>query len=338
MKEILNCPICKNEECEEIFRRRLIYPPVEMRDNVLDFTIVRNKILFDEILHKKNPIDFIFKICTNCGFIFFSPRCEEKDYEIKFSVKNEIGIDEVFEKTQYSRKNKLYSKTYDDKRAFMIYKRLSTSRKIERATVIDIGGARGLNLKYFLPDNICYVVDYVKHDLLEGVEYLCKSSQDIPESIKADVVLFCHTLEHVLDPVNEISNIKNILKPGGLLYIEVPPGCWQEYKYISNFITHINFFSEGSLWCLLDMCGLRIKYLKLIPLISRIRYEPMIMAITENSTSDNREVNGYQITCEQMKGRHIPLRLYTNLMSLKLMKLRYFLWLLKRIKLAIKKS
>jgi SAM-dependent methyltransferase len=339
MKEITNCPICKNKHCREIFKRRLEYPEGELTGDFSDFNFVRNKILFDRILHEKKAIDFVFKICTNCGFIFFSPRCEKEDYEEKFAAKNELGIDRILEKKQYGSDNELYSETYEDKRALMIYKRLSRIRKIENSTVIDIGGARGLNFKYFLPHNLCYVVDYVEHDLLRGVKYLCKSSQHIPEFIKADVVLFCHTLEHVLDPVEEINNIKKVLKPNGLLYIEVPPGCWkQEYKNIRNFITHINFFSEGSLQYLLDMCGLKIKSLKLKPLISRTRYEPIIMAIAEKTTAKNKNVNGYHITQKQMKGIHLFLRLYTNFMSLRLMKLKYFKWLLMRIENATKVS
>lgn len=331
MKEILECPICKNEQCEEIYGKRLTCPDGELRDNLRDFNFIRNYILFEKILQQKNPIKVKYKICTNCGFIFFSPRCEEKDYEVKFDVINNLSTDIINEK-------ETYSKTYDDKKAFLIHKRLSNLRKIEDLAIIDIGGAQGLYLKYFLADNTCYVVDYVKHDLQKGVKYLCKSSQDIPESIKADIVLFCHTLEHVLDPAEEIKNIKRVLKPNGLLYIEVPPGCWQqEYKNIGNLVTHINFFSEGSLWYLLNMCGLKIKYLKLNPLIGRTRYEPIIMAITENATPDNKEVSGYRATLEQMKGNHMLLRLYTNLLSLKLMRLRYFSWLLKRIKLAVKK-
>lgn len=326
MKGVLECPICKNKDCKEIFKKEFKCPEGNLKDNQADFNFVRNYILFEKILQWKDPIKVSFKICANCGFIFFSPRCEEKDYAIKFDVINNQRTDILNEK-------ETYSKTYDDKKAFLIFKGLTELRKIENSTIIDIGGARGLYLKYFLPNNRCYVVDYVKHDLMSGVTYLCKSSQEIPEAIKADVVLFCHTLEHVLEPVREILNIKNILKPGGLLYIEVPPGCWQqEYKKLGNLITHINFFSEGSLWYLLNMCGLKIKYLKLKPLIGRTRYEPIIMTIAENATPGNIEVDGYQITCKQMRGNHLLIRLYTNFMSLKLMKLKYFLWLLKRIK------
>jgi len=329
MKQIISCPICGNKECKQIHKRKLVYPAGRLEDHLSDFDFVRNKILFDTILRQETPIEFVFKICINCGFIFFSPRCEEEDYLVKFVEINRLGTDLIKEKVVYMR-------TYDDGKAHILYKRLSKIYNINNSIIIDVGGAHGLYLKYFLPCNTCYVVDYVKYDLAKGVKYLCNSTEGVPESVKADIVLFCHTLEHVLDPVKEIKNIIKLLKPGGLLYIEVPPGCWQqEYKHIGSFITHINFFSEGSLWHLLDVCGLKIKYLKLKPLIGRIRYEPIIMAIAEKSTVENQKVNGYQITSKHMKGRHILLRTYTNLLSLRLMKLKYFVWIFRKIKMAL---
>jgi hypothetical protein len=79
-----------------------------------------------------------------------------------------------------------------------------------------------------------------------------------------------------------------------------------------------------------------VEYLALKPLIGRTRYEPIIVAIARNTPPGEMEIDGYQITLRQMKGRHIPLRIYTNLMSLRLMKLRYLLWLSKRIGMAIR--
>jgi SAM-dependent methyltransferase len=191
--------------------------------------------------------------------------------------------------------------------------------------VIDIGGARGLNLKYFLDDNNCYVVDYERHELLAGAQYLCETAEDMLESVRAKVILYCHTLEHVVDPLKAIMKIKDILEPGGLLYIEVPFGCWNEYKRTNNFLTHINFFSEGSLYHLLDMCGLSIRYLRLKPTLSRVKYVPVIVAIAENSPPNNEKTNAYQATKSQMKGKYYGLRAYQAFLTIKLMKSKLLL-------------
>lgn len=319
MKLTKSCPICKNEQCRELLRRKAEYPGLDLYSNLLDIDYVRNHILFDKILHDIEPIEFCFQICVNCGFIFFSPRPEESDMVIKYNLVNELGDTKKRDEHLYR------GITFDDRRAFEIYKSICSIREVRNSNVVDIGGARGLNLKYFLSDNNCFVVDYERHELLTGTEYLCETAEDIPESRQAKVVLYCHILEHVVDPVKEILKIKDILEPGGLLYIEVPFGCWNEYKHTRNFLTHINFFSEGSLYHLLDMCGLSIRYLRLKPTLGRMRYMPVIVAIAENSPPNNKGVNAYEVTRSQMGGKHYYLRAHSAFLTVKLMRFKSFL-------------
>lgn len=324
MKITKSCPICKNEECEQLLRRKVEYPGPDLYSNLLDIDYVRNYILFDRILHSREPIEVCFQICTSCGFIFFSPRPEESDMVIKYNLVNELGDTKQRQEFLY------HGITCDDKRALEIYKSIAVFGKVHNSNIIDIGGARGLNLKYFLSDNNCFVVDYERHELLAGTQYLCETAEDMPESMRAKVVLYCHTLEHVVDPVKEILKIKDILEPGGLLYIEVPFGCWNEYKHTRNFLTHINFFSEGSLYCLLDMCGLSIRYLRLKPTLTRVRYMPVIMAIAENSPPNNKKSNAYRATRSQMEGKHYYLRAHQAFLTVKLMKFKLLLFAYRR--------
>jgi len=319
MKIAKSCPVCKNEECDKLLTRRVEYPGGDIYSNLMDIDYVRNYILFDRILQNREPIEFCFQICTNCGFIFFSPRPEENDIVIKYDLVNELGDTKEREEFLYR------GITCDDKRALEIYKSIAAFVEVHNSNVIDLGGARGLNLKYFLGDNDCFVIDYEEHELLTGTQYLCETTDDVPESIRAKVVLFCHTLEHIVDPVKEILKIKDILEPGGLIYIEVPFGCWNEYKHTRNFLTHLNFFSEGSLYYLLDRCGLSIKYLRLKPTLGRVRYVPVIVAIAENSPPNNKKTNTYLATRGQMEGKHYYLRARQALLNIKLMKFKLLL-------------
>ena len=315
VKTVKFCPICKSEQFEELFRRVQYYGS-EVHANILNIDYVRNYILFDRILHNRDPVDFSFKIDKNCGLIFFSPRPEERDIVIKYNIVNELGDTKKREEFLY------HGLTCDDKRAFEIYKLVRDVQEVHNSNIIDVGGARGLNLRYFLKDNKCFVVDYEKHKLLDGVNYLGETVEDVPKSMRAKLVLLCHTLEHMVDPIREILSIKEILEPSGLLYIEVPFGCWDEYKDTRNFLTHINFFSEGSLHYLLDACGLSIRYLKLKPTLGRVRYGLTIVAVAENSQSHNRKIEAYQITRTQMKGKYYWLRLYQIFLNIKLMNIK----------------
>jgi hypothetical protein len=236
---------------------------------------------------------------------------------IKYQTTDELGDVEEREKDTYTHTN-----DYRSRRAFEIYRAISKIKSIQNRNVIDVGGAQGSNLRYFSETNACYVVDYQKRDLVDNVKYLCKTVKDVPDSIRCAAVLFCHTLEHVVDPVSEISGIKNILEPGGILYIEVPFGCWREYRSVKNFLTHINFFSEGSLAHLLDRCGLNIKYLKVRPALVGTGYaRAVVVAIAENAPPHNAKIDGYQITRKQMKGRHYGLLLHKIILEIRLKKL-----------------
>lgn len=315
MEKQAYCPVCKSRQCKNISKTKVKYPEGDLHSHLLDINFVRNRILFDRILMDKEPKEFYFKVCMNCGLIFFSPRPVEKDMAIKYKITDELG--DVVE-----REKARYTTTYDDKRAFEIHKKITKIKDIQNRNVLDIGGSIGFNLKYFLHSNACYVVDYQRRCLIDNVKYLCKTVADIPNSICFTAVLYCHTLEHVVDPVGDILTIKNLLEPNGVLYIEVPFDCYKEYPHVRNFITHINFFSEGSLRYLLDMCGLNIRYLKTRPALGREGYLRTIVAIAENSTPHNRKFNGYNITRKQMK-RQNWLWLHTVLLNLGLKKLRF---------------
>jgi len=323
MKEIEKCPICSNDTFETLYHKELQYQGINL--NLLDINNVRNYILFNDIVHSKDAIRFNFKICTNCGIIFFIPRPEEIDMAIKYKITSDLGDVDEREKIRYKI-------SYDDERSLAIYRFINNIRPIYKANIIDLGGGHGFNLKYFLKENSCYVVDYIKQDLFSGVKYLCRTIEEVSDSFHADLILYCHTLEHVINPVEEILRIKKTLLHGGLLYIEVPFGCCNEYKSTSNFLTHVNFFSTGSLYYLLNKCGFSIKYLKVKPTMIREGFDLVIVALAENSKPNNLNINAFKITKTQMNANHYHLRIHQKILNIKLMKFRGFLFYSDKLK------
>jgi len=84
----------------------------------------------------------------------------------------------------------------------------------------------------------------------------------------------------------------------------VPLGCDGEIYETKNIITHINFFSDASLGCLLKSNSLKLLKVKSGPLISKKRYLPVITAIAQKNTSnlESLECDGsYELTKQQMK-------------------------------------
>jgi GT2 family glycosyltransferase/SAM-dependent methyltransferase len=59
-----------------------------------------------------------------------------------------------------------------------------------------------------------------------------------PES--CDLVIFRHSLEHVLDPVGDLRRARQALRPGGVVIVSVPNfGCWQR-RMFGRFWLHLD--------------------------------------------------------------------------------------------------
>ena len=294
MKAVEFCPICRGQQSEQLLSREVSHPGDELLTNLLDIDYVRNYILFEKILHTRDPIAFTFWICKHCGLIFFDPRPEETDLVIKYAIMDELRDTEL-------RDAQRGFPIYDSTRARAIHESLSNLRRLEGLNVVDWGGANGYNLECFAHRNTCYVIDYGERELIDGVQYLCKTISEVPESMSFDVVLCCHTLEHMVDPVAELRSIQRVMSPGGLLYVEVPLGCHDEYRNTHNFLTHVNFFSEGSLAHLFSVSGLKLRSIRTkLTTVRWFRWLSLV-AIAENAPPEEVPSNGYELTRQQMR-------------------------------------
>jgi SAM-dependent methyltransferase len=303
MREILFCPICESDHLEVLLKRTATHPGKDLAANLDDLNYVRNYILFEKILKNSSSFEFTFLICHNCGLIFFDPRPEERDMVIKYAIMDELRDTEL-------RDSQRGKPLYDDERARSICSSIRRLKKLDGLKIVDWGGASGYNLKYFVAGNTCYIIDYGERDLIGGLSYLCKTINDVPDRIKFDVVLCCHTLEHMVDPVAELRSIRRVMSQGGLLYVEVPLGCHDEYMNTDNFLTHVNFFSEGSLAHLFSASGLKLRYIRTKLTTVRWFRWLSIVAIAENVPSEEASSNGYELTRRQMSNPFYSLYKY----------------------------
>lgn len=77
-----------------------------------------------------------------------------------------------------------------------------------------------------------------------------------------DVIAFPHVLEHMLEPVKVLEHCQKLLKPGGMIFIELPqsPLIHEAPKddYLSYFhTTHLYDFRSKSLARLIELAGLQ---------------------------------------------------------------------------------
>lgn len=125
-------------------------------------------------------------------------------------------------------------------------------------SVLDYGG----DLGQYIPDEFIncrrYVAEIEDREFVDGVTAV----QSPVDCDPVDLVMCCHTLEHVSYPSDLVKDMLQYLRPNGLLYIEVP----NEIEYVKknsqgNAIMqmheHINIFHSESLKALLRRHGIQ---------------------------------------------------------------------------------
>lgn len=252
--------MCGCDRLQTLDRHQFNYLPAQDYNESINVpTYYRNEklwILFEKILQTKNPAEFSIELCKSCGLIFSNPRMTAEEIQIKYQTLDELAT--VRKRPQ----NRPPLKT--DIRAKRIYSLLAKLQKDSSKSlkILDYGGGQGYNLASFVKaGHSCHVVDYLKRELPPGIEYLGRKLNDSQHNGFFDVILFCHTLEHVIDPQQIVKDLSAYLTAGGLLYVEVPLGSFDEWRKLDEPLTHINFFSEESAFKCLSNAGLDIVHL-----------------------------------------------------------------------------
>lgn len=75
---------------------------------------------------------------------------------------------------------------------------------------------------------------------------------EVPPRRRFDLIVLAHVLEHMARPHELLQALAARLKPGGLLFVEVPNG---DHRYKTNYESHLLFFDAGSLCRLLEQHG-----------------------------------------------------------------------------------
>jgi len=147
------------------------------------------------------------------------------------------------------------------------WRRLTAARESD-ALVIDVGAGTGVFLARFLatagagwkgvaiePDPIA--AEYLqKLDRFEVISALFGPDLDLP---LADLITFNKVVEHIADPRPVLENAATRLKPGGLIYVEVPDAQTAHHRPPGDNILgalHRHLYEPETLAMLLRRCGL----------------------------------------------------------------------------------
>ena len=257
MFEIDHCPSCGSRENTKLKEHLFRFPGDDIGNQLHDLTYERLWILFSRILEKRDKAVFLSMLCQKCGLIFTNPRFSREDIQIKYEAVNELGS------VKYRLKRHPPSNL--NLRARRIYHLVTnhfSARAESKPRVLDYGGASGYNVLPFTEKFDCGVLDFEQWDLPRGISYLGRDLSDLSEEDRFEVILLLHTLEHIPEPSTFLEDIGKYLANEGVLYVEVPLGCFREWRLITEPLTHINFFSEESLFNCIKRCGLATIHLE----------------------------------------------------------------------------
>lgn len=194
-------------------------------------------------------IKFVLKKIHNFFLIF--------GINISFAKKNNSGV-HTLEHNSIEGMNRYYSDPvsmknfleFSRKKFYLKILEIFKQNNIElnNKTIVDVGCGTGHLLFFFSTEyNFSQITGY---DFVEAALEIARKNvgngkfsvydiYSVPND-KFDCVLCTEVLEHLLHPDDALSNLIQMLQPGGILFISVPNGRTDSYE------GHINFWSPES--------------------------------------------------------------------------------------------
>lgn len=219
------------------------------------------------IFEKNGPvIKFINVICRNCGLVYRNPRQDKKELSNLYK--------KIYLEKRHSFKDEAeataFVKSIDQKnKGEQIADFLKEFIKPE-TRVLDVGSGLGLVSGYLKSKFGVNVLGVEPSELsgevarkIYGIEIFSGTLDDFIERSnqdqKFDCIILHHVFEHFGDPLRKLEELKALLTPGGILYIEVP-NVIDFKKPISQFfdILHLYNYSPFTLGKILKAGGYKV--------------------------------------------------------------------------------
>ena len=167
--------------------------------------------------------------------------------------------------------------------------------KVEQPSICEIGCGNGKNLAKFQQSG--YAVfgvepDSAAREVAQTItpNIFAGTAEELPKTIterQYDIVLMSHVLEHCLDINTVMSNVREVLKDGGIYIVEIP-NCnslgFQTYQGEwpwSDIPRHLNFFTRSSLDKTLKKHGFKVELVK---------YSGFCRQFSNNWLNDEKEI------------------------------------------------
>lgn len=133
-----------------------------------------------------------------------------------------------------------------------------------KSKILDWGGDTGLNTPFRGSHNNIDIFDISNKNLLEGMRRVDLSN--IKNKTDYDLICSIQVFEHLPYPLQALSKIVQLMKPGAFLYLEVPhekilyesDDSYDSHLNKFHWHEHINFFTVESIRKLFELSGLTL--------------------------------------------------------------------------------
>jgi 2-polyprenyl-3-methyl-5-hydroxy-6-metoxy-1,4-benzoquinol methylase len=202
--------------------------------------------------------------CLHCGLLYLNPRPNEQEMLAYYPPEYQAAIRQVLQEVRQSHIGRI---------GLRMMRRVRKPPLEKVGSVLDIGCSSGDYLAYL--QTLGWEVYGIELDE-EAARYAREhfgipvgagtaehALSDFPDE-RFDVVTMWHVLEHLFDPSLVLAEVHRILRPGGILMLEMPNvrSLWAsllgEYWFPLEIPRHLYHFSPPTLRAMLTKTGFRL--------------------------------------------------------------------------------
>lgn len=198
--------------------------------------------------------------CRVCGFLYVHPPPSREELNAFYQNPNYFQGDDTYGYAAYFAEREEIERQAEE-RLILI------ERLVERGRLLDVGCASGYFLRVAKQRGWQVEGVEISQAVVPSAEQLVgqrihptlEAAPDAPDSF--DAVTLWEYIEHVLNPREELLQVRRRLKPDGLLALSTPnagqrnvrryPAAWREFKPPE----HLSFFTVQTLTALMRACG-----------------------------------------------------------------------------------
>jgi len=179
-------------------------------------------------------------ICKSCGLVYTNPRMDEQSnfsfYDNEYrKLYNGMGFptDDFFNDQE------------DRGLDIIEYIEKKTGLHFRNKFVVEIGtGAGGILNAFKNNGNNVLGLDlgseYINYGKKRGLNLIQDTIKYLGKlETRPDLVIYCHVLEHLSNPIEELTELKKYLKKSSYLYIEVPGILNLQQSYNQDFLLYL---------------------------------------------------------------------------------------------------